>query len=192
MLFRWIDRRKVSVIRRELTTLPPDAVVLDMGCGSGRILQRVAGSDGVSVACDRDLLLLRVAQSRGLEAVRLDFDNKLPFSDCSVDAVLIVDAIEHSSNPHLVLGELRRVLRPGGLAAVFTPPYDSVRWILAERLHGLITGRPADHIAPFTRESLEWAVSRHFDNYRIGRTNGNLTMYVLARKAGGPTQGKTG
>lgn len=192
VLFRWIDRRKVSIINRALSILPPNAIVIDVGCGSGRILQRVERVEDLRVACDHDPLLLRVARSRGLEPVLLDFEQPLPFSDCSVDAALSIDAIEHSTDPRLVLAELRRVLRPGGLAIVFTPPYDSVRWILSERLHGLVTGRPADHIAPFTRESLEWAVSRYFDDYRIGRTNANLTMYVLARKAGGPPREPTG
>lgn len=183
VLFRWIDHRKVSIINRALRSLPPQSVIVDVGCGSGRILQRVNSSAELRVACDHDPQLLQVARSRGLAGVQLDFDGPLTFADGSIDAVLSIDAIEHSTDPRLVLAELRRVLRPGGLAIVFTPPYDSVRWILAERFHGLVTGRPADHIAPFTRESLEWAVSRLFDDYRIGRTNANLTMYVLARKA---------
>lgn len=184
VLFRWIDRRKVSIINRALRSLRPGSIIVDVGCGSGRILQRVHTSAGLRVACDHDPELLQVVRSRGLAGVQLDFDGPLPFADGSIDTALSIDAIEHSTDPRLVLAELRRVLRPGGLAIVFTPPYDSVRWILAERFHGLVTGRPADHIAPFTRESFEWAVSRLFEDYRIGRTNSNLTMYAVARKAG--------
>lgn len=184
VLFRWIDHRKIRIIDYALRSLPPESVIIDVGCGSGRILQRVHSSAELRVACDHDPQLLRLAHAHGLAGVQLDFDAPLPFPDGSVDAALSVDAIEHSIDPRSVLAELQRVLRPGGLAIVFTPPYDSVRWILAERFHGLVTGRPADHIAPFTRESLEWAVSRLFDDYQIGRTNANLTMYVLARKAG--------
>ena len=183
VLFRWIDHRKVSVIQRELASLPCGAVVIDVGCGSGAILERLALPGNMKVAGDHDLGLLRVAQARGLFPVRFDFDAPLPFSDGSVDAALMIDTIEHTAEPRHALSELHRVLRPGGVAIVFTPPYDSVRWILAERFHSLITRRPADHISPFTRESFVWALSRSFGDFRTGRVNSNLSMWAVARKA---------
>ena len=183
VLFRWIDHRKVGVIRRELANLPRGAVVIDVGCGSGGILERLALLGNLEVAGDHDLGLLRVAQARGLAPVRFDFDAPLPFSDGSVDAALMIDTIEHTAEPRLALSELHRVLRPGGVAVIFTPPYDSVRWILAERFHSLITRRPADHISPFTRESFVWNLGRCFEDFRIGRVNANLSMWAVARKA---------
>jgi SAM-dependent methyltransferase len=182
LLFRWIDFRKVHVIRRVLSELPHGAVVVDIGCGLGRILSRVVRPGDTALAADRDFHLAAAARARGLTPVGADFDSPLPFGDGTVDAAMMIDAIEHSENPRRIIDELHRVLRPGGVAIVFTPPHDSVRWILAVRFHHLVTRRPADHIAPFTEESLEWAIGRRFEDFRLGRVNSNLSLYAVARK----------
>ena len=74
------------------------------------------------------------------------------------------------------------MLRPGGVLVVFTPPYDSISWVAAEKIHNRLTGRSSDHISPFTRESLTWAVSRRFRETRIGKANLGLSMYAVAKK----------
>ncbi len=191
ILFRWIDHRKVHVIRRVLATLPDAAVLIDIGCGSGGILRRVARPGDLAVAAEADPLLLGHARARGLIGVRADFEAPLPFADETVDLALMIDAIEHAVEPRRVLFELHRVLRPGGVAVVFTPPYDSVRWLLAERFHHLVTRRPADHISPFTEESLSWVITRRFGRCQLGRVNGNLSMYAIARKADRPARRET-
>jgi SAM-dependent methyltransferase len=182
ILFRWIDHRKVAVIRSVLTAFPESAVVIDVGCGSGRILSRVARPGDLAIAAERDVSLLGAARNHGLIPLQTDFDAPLPIADGTVDAALMIDAIEHTQQPQRAIEELYRVLRPGGVAVIFTPPYDSVRWILAERVHHLVTRRPAGHISPFTKESLSWAIGSRFKSFRLGRVNSNLSMYVVARK----------
>jgi 2-polyprenyl-3-methyl-5-hydroxy-6-metoxy-1,4-benzoquinol methylase len=184
-LFRWIDRRKVHVIRRELATLKPGATVVDLGCGAGSILAQTTRNDDFSIAADHDPSLVATAARAGSRPVLLNLDTDLPLASSSIDVVLSTDVIEHVVEPGKVLAEIERVLRPGGAVIVFTPPYDSVRWNLAERLHHLITRRPADHISPFTRESLAWWISRYFVDCRLGRVNWNLSMYAIARKKAG-------
>lgn len=181
-LFRWIDIRKISVIRKAIAGLDPGSRILDLGCGSGKILSRIARPNDTAIAGDIDLSLLQGARSRGTTPIRADFDGALPFCDDSLDAALIIDALEHTESPRRIIGELHRVLRPGGTLVVFTPPYDSHTWIAAEKVHNTITRRRSDHISPFTRESLEYAVGRWFDRYRIGRVNLGLSMYAVAVK----------
>lgn len=181
-LFRWIDHRKVAVIRNAFAGLPPGARLLDLGCGSGAILARVARSGDLAVAGDLDLDLLGRADRRGSRPLRLDFDARLPIADHSLDGALIIDALEHADSPRHILDELHRALRPGGVLVVFTPPYDSLTWIAAERVHNLVTRRSSDHISPFTRESLAWAMGRRFSDVRIGTVNLGLSMYAVAVK----------
>jgi len=118
----------------------------------------------------------------GSTPVLLDLDGDLPLATASIDVVLCTDVIEHLVEPKKTLIEMWRVLRPGGTVIVFTPPYDSARWNLAEWVHRIITGRQADHISPFTRESLTWWFGRYFVDCRLGRVNWNLSMYAVGRK----------
>jgi SAM-dependent methyltransferase len=181
-LFRWIDRRKMTIIRAALADLPPEALLFDLGCGSAAILSAVSRGSDTAVAADLDLRLLQRGRGRGALSLCLDFDTTLPIADATVDGALIIDAIEHTESPRHILAELHRVLRPGGVLVVFTPPYDSHTWIAAEKIHHVITGRMADHISPFTRESLTYAVGRCFADFRIGRVNLGLSMYAVAVK----------
>lgn len=181
-LFRWIDHRKVHIIQRELGTLEPGATVVDLGCGAGSILARTRRDHDFAVAADHDPVLLATAKLTGSKPVLLDLDADLPLASASIDVVLCTDVIEHIVEPNRALAEMYRVMRPGGTVIVFTPPYDSMRWNFAEWLHRLITRRPADHISPFTRESLGWWIGRHFVDCRLGRVNWNLSMYAIARK----------
>jgi len=182
VLFRWIDRAKVRVIRRALAPLGPGATVLDLGAGGGGIPAALSRHGVGGVVClDHDLTLLGLCRHRGLAVAAADVERRLPFTDGGVDAVVMVDVIEHMEHPHRVMAEVRRVLRPGGVGVVFTPPYDSIRWLLAERAFRLVTGRDLDHIAPFTAESFTHLVGRHFGDARYGRTNFNLSMYAVIR-----------
>ena len=181
-LFRWIDHRKVHIIQREFAALPPGATIVDLGCGPGSILARTTRDQDFAVAADHDPLLLATAKGAGATPVLLDLDGDLPLASASIDVVLCTDVIEHIVEPKRALEEMSRVLRPGGTVIVFTPPYDSMHWNFAEWMHRLITRRPADHISPFTRESLTWWIGRYFVDCRLGRVNWNLSMYAIARK----------
>lgn len=181
-LFRWIDIRKIAVIRRAFAGLRPGALLFDLGCGSGRILSRIKRQDDTALAGDIDLSLLQGSRRRGSTPLSVDFDNDLPFPDGTLDGALIIDALEHTESPRRIISELHRVLRPGGILVVFTPPYDSHTWIAAEKVHNTLTRRRSDHISPFTRESLTWAVGRNFTDFRIGKVNLGLSMYAVAVK----------
>ncbi len=181
-LFRWIDIRKRTIIRAAFADLPPGAVLFDLGCGSGKILSTISRPGDTAVAGDLDPGLLQRGRDRGISPLCLDFDTTLPLGDGVVDGAMIIDAIEHTESPRHILDELHRVLRPGGTLVVFTPPYDSHTWIAAEKAHNFLTRRRSDHISPFTRESLTYAVGRRFTGFRIGRVNLGLSMYAVAVK----------
>lgn len=182
VMFRWIDRAKVRVIRRALAPLGPGAAVLDLGAGGGSIPAslRRSGVEGI-VCLDHDLALLELCRGRGLAVAAADLERRIPVPDHGVDGVVMVDVIEHMEHPRRVMAEVRRVLRPGGIGVIFTPPYDSIRWLLAERAFRAITGRDLDHISPFTAESFRYLVNQHFTAVRFGRTNFNLSMYAVVR-----------
>lgn len=88
--------------------------VVDVGGGTGRAVR----------ALDQPERMVLDASERMLRRVPEDVDpvqgdaRRLPFSDRSVDAVLIVDAFHHLPDPNRVLDDARRVLRPGGVLVV--------------------------------------------------------------------------
>jgi len=103
--------------------------VLDVGCNTGYGTLHLVGAatsvTGVDVSADA----IDVARTReGADAVdyRLIDGAGLPFDDASFDLVTSFQVIEHVADPMPYLDEIKRVLRPGGMA-LFTTPNAAIR-----------------------------------------------------------------
>lgn len=100
-----------------------DARVLDLGCGAGHVSFHVAPQAGEVVAYDLSQSMLDVvaaaADARDLANIRTECGaaEHLPFSDQSFDFVFSRYSAHHWSDLGLALREVRRVLKPGGVAA---------------------------------------------------------------------------
>ncbi|MEG3628185.1 class I SAM-dependent methyltransferase [Streptomyces poriticola] len=107
--------------------LHPGARVLDAGCGTGRALtplRAAVGLSGVVVGADLTPAMLRAAvrAGRGRDGRLLLADvAALPLRSESLDAVFAAGLIAHLPDPAGNLRELARVVRPGGLLALFHP-----------------------------------------------------------------------
>ena len=115
----------------------PRARVLDVGCGTGRLAERLVGADGVRtvVGCDFSGGMLENAAERLADArragrvhlVRGDA-TRLPFADAAFDAAVSTEAFHWFPDQDAALRELRRVLRPGGrlMLALVSPPFEII------------------------------------------------------------------
>lgn len=126
--------------------------VLDVGCGSSRIIGALPPG---SVAVDVLFRKLRYARRFGRGLVH-GSGFALPFADESFPCVLCSQVIEHVPKDSPILAELMRVLQPGGRLVLGTPDYANWEWVVTEWLYGrLVPGGYADeHIAHYTREEL--------------------------------------
>jgi ubiquinone/menaquinone biosynthesis C-methylase UbiE len=108
--------------RAALEGVQPDERVLEIGCGTGRLLaERLRQGPGVGM--DISLPMLRQAHRRlngageGVPIVRADVSG-LPFPDASFDVVIATGVLTAIPNPRPALCEARRVLRSGGHLSV--------------------------------------------------------------------------
>ena len=103
--------------------------VLDAGCGPGSITLGLATAvaPGEVIGIDAQPSLVDQARAlavqRGVTNVRFEVANvyDLPFPDGSFDAAFNNTVLMHLREPVRALAELRRVLRPGGIAGVRDP-----------------------------------------------------------------------
>src|SRR5256884_4233522 len=117
---RRIIERFVVAVCRDIGKLKPR--ILDVGCGTGANLQMLAqhgAAEGVDVSTEA----LDFCRARGLSKVKQGAAEALPYEDASFDLVTGLDVVEHLDDDIAGLGEMRRVLRPGGRLLLFVPAF---------------------------------------------------------------------
>ena len=120
---------KLSVVRKWLDSLPPETRVLDAGCGEGVLVDQYAGR----------LRIEGLDPNYSSDRVRSGSLTALPYEAASFDRALCLDVLEHltfEEQPR-ALGELHRVLKPGGELLVSVPNLAH----LQSRVHFLLAGR---------------------------------------------------
>ncbi len=98
--------------------------ILDAGCGTGAILQTLGNPEknfGIDLAPEA----IAFCRERGLENVRQADICDLPFANDSFDAVICSSVLYHEwvRDVPAAIGEMRRVLRPGGLLVINVPAF---------------------------------------------------------------------
>lgn len=96
-----------------------DGSVLDLGCGTGRLLKMLEQSGRKVAGVDNDRTALRYCRKRGLDVVDVDLEkDPLPYDSNSWDNVTMVHSLEHIKNTEHLLREAERVAAERVLALV--------------------------------------------------------------------------
>jgi len=116
-----------NIISRPLVdfieTLEKNALVLDIGCGPGRVL-RVLACLGVKCAgLDRSSVSISLATKRYGRPGVVGDNSRLPFADGCADAIISDGVVHHTEDPESSFAENCRVLKPSGrmYLAVYKP-----------------------------------------------------------------------
>lgn len=108
--------------------------MLDVGCGPGNTLRRLAPW-GRAFGAEYSEVGLAVARRRGLTRLVAADSVRLPFPAESMDVVLALDVIEHVADDAAALREAHRLLRPGGLLLLTVPAFMAL-WRSHDELYG--------------------------------------------------------
>lgn len=131
--------------------------VLDAGCGVGygaELLSQAGASEVVGV--DNSEAAIELARNASDNvSYQVGDVRRLAFDDGAFDLVVCFEVIEHVDEPLLVLDELARVLRPGGMLLVSSPNRDRY-----------VPGNP-HHRHEFTRPELQAALDARFASARV-------------------------
>jgi len=131
---RWIE----PVPREALAALElsPTDRLLDVGCGTGAQVRSATPLVGRVVGVDLSAAMIReaVVLARGLDnaSFAIADSERLPFADGAFTAVLCTLSFHHYPQPRVAVGEMARVLAPGG------------RLVIGDACGDLLTARMAD------------------------------------------------
>lgn len=139
-----------------IRSLQMSGIVLDLGCGE---------SPYVSLWSHLRVVGVDIHTGPGVKVVADAHD--LPFKDRSFDVVLAIELLEHLVEPRRAVGEMMRILRPGG------------RCVLSTRFCYPIHGAPHDYF-----RFSEFALRYFFAEWEIAELNSDTntlaTLVTLA------------
>jgi SAM-dependent methyltransferase len=118
---RWLRERRRRKVGRAYDmaleiarAIPRGSEVLDVGCGNGYIAHHLSAMLGTSV------IGIDVAGSTDAPIDYRQYDGReFPAPDSSFDAIVSAYVLHHAQDVHLMLEEVKRVLRPGGVAVIY-------------------------------------------------------------------------
>jgi SAM-dependent methyltransferase len=137
-------------IRFDRLGVQPGDMVLDAGAGFGRHAFELARRGANVVALDYsadEVVATRGTFGAMVEAGEIPVQRyvaamqgdatRLPFDDGSFDRVITSEVLEHIQDDVAAIGELVRVLRPGGTFACTVPTWypEKINWLLSDEYH---------------------------------------------------------
>lgn len=172
---------RVLAGRDDLTRHLPPGRLLDVGCGNGAFLARMASRGWACSGTDYSEAAVALARRLGAD-VRLGSLESAAFPAAAFDAVSLFHVLEHLPDPAATLGEVWRILAPGGRLIIEVP---NLRAFGARRFaadwFALDVPR---HLSHFTPESLARLVRhRGFAVEKFAGATPLSNLYLLFRSA---------
>ena len=159
-----------------LARVPTGAAVLDIGARDGGLrgfLPPGVKYQGIDIA----------PEFAGPDVLIQDISNGIPFPDGAYDFVFCIEVLEHVPNPYGTLGEIHRVLKPGGVLVLSVPNPYHLKEIIWNVLR--IPDRQG-HIYGWTRQTM--TKLGEMNGFRLERTGGTylhppIPMWALLARS---------
>lgn len=125
--------------RRLLEKVPAGGKILEIGAGSGHSQDAFRG---------RDVTRLDILDAPWIDLVADAHD--IPIDSGSFDAIVMVDVLHHLQDPPRFIGEIQRLLRPGGRSVMIEPAISPVAGVFLRLFHQEPVDMSAD---PFVEQA---------------------------------------
>ena len=152
-LRRVYHRLSGDVDPRDFVEIPAAARALDYGSGGGTYLSYFSSRGADIVGAEISDTMVSACTAAGLNVRRVDDFDAIPFPDCEFDVVYLMQVFEHLREPRSFMGELARILKPGGTLHLALPNASS-GWRRIFGRHWVSGWFAPFHLAHYTKESL--------------------------------------
>ena len=120
-LVRYVEKRRLACIRR-LIAAQPQQQLLEVGCGGGHVLRLFPQCELTGVDVSGHMLDKARRNLAGYHVRLLKGElDQLALADASFDRIVCSEVLEHTIDPPMILGGIRRLLRQDGRAVITFP-----------------------------------------------------------------------
>ncbi|MEC4986452.1 MAG: class I SAM-dependent methyltransferase [Oscillatoria sp. PMC 1068.18] len=122
-------------------SLPPQAKILDIGCGQGVALELFAAKGYHPIGITLNNEDVAICQEKGYEVYEMD-QSFLDFDNETFDLIWCRHCLEHSIFPYFTLNEIYRVTKPQGYLYIEVPAPETSCQHQSNRNHYSVLGKP--------------------------------------------------
>lgn len=189
---------RLKQVLSSLKNLPSGSRVLEVGCGAGQFIRAVKEirPELECHGCDISRKAIEHAWAGQDEVLyKINEEKVLPYEAGYFDAVLVLDVLEHVAGPAVLLAEINRTLKTGGIFYSFIPCEGDwlSLWNLLDKLHLKkgITRDFAGHVNYFSRRALAGLYAaagfiirkKRYSEHLLGQILGVISFYLIRRKS---------
>lgn len=173
---KFLSNYRYSRVFKTLNLRTDIKQTVDMGCGSGHLVQllKTKGYDSIGIDINP-----------GTNIIAADLNKPLPLEAGSVDLVTSLANIEHLHHPEINLAEIHRVLKKGGTCILTTPSTAAkpVLEFLAFKLKLIDRREIEDHKMYFTKKLLlKYFEQAGFSDVNVKYFQMGLNLHAVAVK----------
>lgn len=153
--------------------------ILDIGCGTGRLVKFLNQKGFIAQGCDSAPEAVKAAQiNNNTSTIRKTSATSLPYKIESFDLVTSISTIEHltKKDSREFLKEVKKVLKPGGYLFMVTPNYSSPsRYLLGKKWYGYQDPTHVNYFGPKSIKTL--LLNSGFKNINFSfKTNHSISL----------------
>ena len=136
--------------------------VLDIGCNNGQHTLKTSLECHKIIGLDSDKKQLNIANNSAIDQkitnvnfLPFNLEKKLPFKDKSFDKILCLDVLEHINKRKQLMIEIKRLLKPKGLAFIAIPNINT-SWKKIQKKVGLNPFADPDHKVEYSLSEIKF------------------------------------
>ncbi len=182
--------KSLEIISTYKNKLGNSLKALDIGCGDGKISEKIKDLGIEVYGLDVSEQALKKAEMRGIKTQVGDVHEQFPYPDSFFDIIFAGEVIEHIADPRKFVTEANRILRAGGLFVITTPNLagleSRVKMLFGKipRCIEPLSSHHYQHVRPFTFSSLKEFLERGGFSVNSLSSNriktGSADFYTLA------------
>lgn len=138
-----------------ISILPKVNSVLDVGCGTGELMNSMQKQGIKTFGVDISSIALKEAQKNNLQVKKVDLDEPLPFKSNEFEAVICNQVLMHVFDPSFVISEMKRVSKKYVLINVPNHLYWRFRIQIFFGKLPAVLGSKVAHIRLFNKEKIK-------------------------------------
>ena len=168
---------ELDLVSEIVENIPPCTSATDLGCGSGALLERIAGRVRTVIGVDSSREMLAEAAKRlGRKGAEVDLRigelEHLPLRDGETEVAVINLVLHHLRNPRQGLLEARRILRGGG-TLILTDFHKHEQEMMRSRYGDQWLGFPTEDIEAWLNDA-----GIHVDEHRQYPVRKGLKVFL--------------